>query len=249
MAAVAARGRMLTIRLSHPNGAFLANLAGGLACAVPRGTPAVAGGLDMIPSAGPYYVASYTPRQQLVLKRNPNYHGDRPHRPDQIVVSIGVSSSRALAEVEAGKADYALDGLPRDAGPLLESRYGPASQAAKEGHQQYFINPANGERWLHMNTSRPLFSNIRMRRAVSYAIDRAALIAQGRRFAEGNPFNAGAPTDDFMPPSIAGARDRHLYPTNGPDLRRARRLAGRVRATAIMYTPNVPPWLQEAQAS
>src|SRR5439155_25293248 len=34
---------------------------------------------------------------------------------------------------------------------------------------------------------------------------------------------------------------------NGPGLRRAKQLAGRVSATAIMYTPNVPPWLQEAQ--
>ncbi len=38
-----------------------------------------------------------------------------------------------------------------------------------------------------------------------------------------------------------------MYPLNGPDLRVARRLAGDVHATAIMYTPNVPPWVQEAQ--
>ena len=40
-----------------------------------------------------------------------------------------------------------------------------------------------------------------MRRAVNYAIDRSALAAQGRRFAEVNPFNAGEPTDDYMPAS------------------------------------------------
>ena len=226
---------------------FLTNLATGAACAVPRDTPVVPGGLDVVPSAGPYYVASYTPRQQLILKRNPNYHGERPHRLDEIAVAIGVDSSHALAEIEAGTADYALDGLPRAAGPRLASRYGPGSKAAKEGHQQYFVSPALGERWLHMNTSRPLFSRIRMRRAVSYAIDRAALVAQGRRFAEVNPFNAGEPTDDFLPRSVAGAADYHLYPLKGPDLRTAKRLAGHVHATAIMYTPNVPPWLQEAQ--
>jgi ABC-type transport system substrate-binding protein len=86
-----------------------------------------------------------------------------------------------------------------------------------------------------------------MRRAVSYAIDRAALVAQGRRFAEVNPFNAGEPTDDFLPRSVAGAVDYHLHPLKGPDLRTAKRLTGHVHATAIMYTPNVPPWLQEAQ--
>ena len=37
---IVARGRTLTIRLSRPDGAFLANLATGSACAVPRDTPA-----------------------------------------------------------------------------------------------------------------------------------------------------------------------------------------------------------------
>jgi ABC-type transport system substrate-binding protein len=164
-----------------------------------------------------------------------------------MVVTIGIDSARALAEIEAGTADYAVDGLPRDAGPGLESQYGPGSTAARAGHQQYFISPANGIRILYMNTSRPLFSDVRLRRAVNYAIDRPALAAQGQRFAEVNPFNAGSPAGGYMPPAIAGATDFRLYPLAGPDLRRARQLAGNMHATAIMYTPDVPPWLQEAQ--
>ena len=94
LSGVVARGRTLTIRLARPDGAFLSNLASGAACAVPRDTPADPGGINDIPSAGPYYIASYTPRQQLVLRRNPNYHGDRPHRLDQIVVSRSASTRR-----------------------------------------------------------------------------------------------------------------------------------------------------------
>ncbi|HET6187304.1 MAG TPA: ABC transporter substrate-binding protein [Trebonia sp.] len=247
LSGVVARGDTLTITLSQPDGSFLANLAGGAACAVPTGTPAVPGGLNDIPSAGPYYVASHSPRQQLILRRNLNYRGDRPHHLDQMVFTIGTDSARALTAIEAGRADYAVDGLPRDAGPGLESQYGPDSKAARSGHQRYFISPANGVRILHMNTSRPLFSDVRLRRAVNYAIDRPALAAQGQRFAEVNPFNAGSPADSYMPPATAGAADFHLYPLVGSDLRRARQLAGNVHATAIMYTPNVPPWLQEAQ--
>ena len=247
LSGVVARGDTLTITLSQPDGSFLANLAGGAACAVPSSTPAVPGGLNDIPSAGPYYIASYSPRQQLILRRNPNYRGDRPHHLDQMVFTIGIDSARALAEIKAGTADYAVDGLPRDAGPGLESQYGPGSKAARSGHQRYFISPANGIRVLHMNTSRPLFSDVRLRRAVNYAIDRPALAAQGQRFAEANPFNAGSPADSYMSPATAGAADFHLYPLTGPDLRRARQLAGNVHATAIMYTPDVSPWLQEAQ--
>jgi ABC-type transport system substrate-binding protein len=62
-------------------------------------------------------------------------------------------------------------------------------------------------------------------------------------------FNAGEATDDYLIPSMAGATDFHLYPLNGPDLRRAKRIAGHVHATAIMYTPNLSPWLQEAQVT
>lgn len=244
---IVVRGDTLTVHLARPNGAFLASLASGAACAVPIGTPVVARGLPDVPSAGPYYVASNTPGQQVVLRRNPNYRGERPHRFDQLVVTIGVDSSKALTEIEAGTADYAYDGLPRDAARELEARYGPGSPAAKDGHQQYFINQANGVRWLHMNTSRPLFADVRLRRAVNFAIDRPALAAQGRRVAEINPFNAGLPTDDLMPPSITGAPDLDLYPVSGPDLARAKQLAGHLHATAVMYTANVAPWLNEAQ--
>lgn len=247
LSGIVARGRTLAITLTRPDGSFLANLASGSACAVPRSTPADPGGIDDVPSAGPYYIASYTPRQQLVLRRNPNYHGARPHRLGRIVFTIGIDASRALRKIEKGEADYALTGVPRDAGPRLEAEYGSRSRAAKAGHQQYFISEANGVRYLHMNTSRPLFSSTRLRRAVNFAIDRSALVAAARRYAEVNPFNAGTPTDDYLTPSIAGARDFRVYPLNGPDVSKAKRLAGHIHATAVMYTPNVPPWLQEAQ--
>ena len=245
LAGIVARGDTLTIRLSRPDGGFLAWLAAGAACAVPSGTPPVE--IEDIPSAGPYYIASYTPHQQLVLKRNPNYRGERPHRLDQIVFTIGVDPAPALTDVEAGKADYAFDGLPPDAAPKLEAEYGPGSNAAKDGHQQYFISEANVVRYLYMNTSRPLFSNVRLRRAVNYAIDRPALVAQGRRFAIANVLIAGKPTDSYLTPATIDTTDIHLYPLNGPDLRRAKRLAGHVHAAAVLYTPNASPWLQEAQ--
>ncbi len=243
-----ARRRTLTVRLARPNGGFMAALADGAACAVPSDTPVDPDGIDTIPAAGPYYIASYTPRRQIVLRRNPNYHGNRPRNLEEIVVAIGVDSARALREIEAGEADWAFFGPPPAAGPMLEQQYGARSAAAKGGHQQYFVSEANGARFLHMNTTRRPFSDPRMRRAVNYAIDRRALVAQGRRFAQVNPFNAGRPTDDYLPPSIAGAADFHVYPLKGPDLRRAKQFAGRHgRARAVMYTPNFSPWREEAQ--
>jgi YVTN family beta-propeller protein len=243
---VVAHGRTLTVRLSQPDGGILDALASGVACAVPSNAPVDSRGVDNLASAGPYYIASYTPRQQLILERNPNYSGERPRHLDEIVIEIGVASSRAFVDIVAGKADYTLAGPPRDAAPRLEAEYGPGSDAAKAGHQQYFVNEATGARFLHMNTSRRLFSDVRLRQAVNFAIDRQALVAEGRRSAEVNPFNAGKPTDDYLPPTTVGAKDFRLYPLDGPELRRAIRLAGRVRATAVMYTPNLSPWREEA---
>ena len=48
-------------------------------CAIPSNLPINPQGVHALPGAGPYYVASRTPNRQLVLKRNPNYKGPRPH--------------------------------------------------------------------------------------------------------------------------------------------------------------------------
>ena len=65
----------------------------------------------MIPSAGPYYVTSYTPGQGVVLMRNPNYHGRRPHHFARIELAVGISPKRAISEIEAGLADYTTVGM------------------------------------------------------------------------------------------------------------------------------------------
>ncbi len=240
---IVARRRTLTIRLTHPDGGFLGNLAVGAACAVPPGTPDQP--LNDIPSAGPYYIKSYTPRRSLILRRNPNYRGDRPHHFDEFVYTIGVDPSRAVTEVEAGKADYASDGIPSSDAATLNAKYGPGSRAAKAGLQQYFNSEANSMRYLQMNASRPLFASARLRRAVNYAIDREALVAQERKFPYSVYGGGGRPTGDYIPPASLAARNFHLYPRR-PDLREAKRLAGHVHATAILYSTNTPPWPQDA---
>ncbi|MGZ4332886.1 MAG: ABC transporter substrate-binding protein [Gaiellaceae bacterium] len=243
---VTADGSLLTIRLTHPDGGFLANLASAPVCAVPSGTPIDPQGINNIPSAGPYYIASYTPDRQLVLKRNPNYRGERPHRLDEVVWTLGVDPSRGLSEVESGKADYVAGDLPSTSGPGLAARYGPGSRAAKSGHQQYFVNTLPGGRWLHMNVSRRLFASLAMRKAVNYAIDRAAIVAEDRKFFVTNPFNVGDPTDDMLTPDTTGAKNFDIYPLHA-DLAKARRVAGHVHTTAVMYAATNPPWPQEAQ--
>jgi YVTN family beta-propeller protein len=244
IAGVIARANTLTIRLTAPAPSLLARVAEPAFCAVPSDTPPDPKGVRAIPSAGPYRVVSETPGQGVVLTRNPNYHGSRPHRLARIELAVGVPPQRAVAQVHAGTADYAVTGEVTSAdAAALAARYGPGSPAAKSGHQQFFIDPGPQLDFLALNTHRPLFADRRLRRAVNYAIDRAALARLGDEYA---PLPEH-PTDHYLPPGIRGYRNVHIYPLR-PDLAKARQLAKRhPHATAVLYTCNVPPCDQQAQ--
>jgi YVTN family beta-propeller protein len=244
IAGLIARANTLTIRLSAPAPDLLARVAEPAFCAVPSNTPPDPKGVRVIPSAGPYRVASYTPGQGVVLTRNPNYHGNRPHRLARIELVVGVRAQRAVAQVQAGTADYAVTDEVTSANvATLAARYGPGSPAAKSGHQQYFVSAGPQLDFLALNTHRPLFADVRLRRAVNYAIDRAALARLGDAFV---PLPEH-PTDHYLPPGIPGYRNVHIYPL-APDRAKARQLAkAHPRATAVLYTCDVPPCDQQAQ--
>ena len=157
--------------------------------------------------AGPYYVTSYTPDQSLVMTRNPNYQGSRPHSLARIELTLGVSRQRAAADIERGAADYTtISGEPVTTVSALASklaaRYGPGSKAAARGRQQYFDGTQPELDYLVLNTHRALFSDVRLRRAVNYAIDRRALARLGN----------DRPTDSYLPPGIPGAANTPIYP-------------------------------------
>ena len=69
---------MLEITLVDVAPDFVSRIAMPFFCAIPTDTPIDPRGVKSIPSAGPYYVDSWEPSRSLVLKRNPNYAGDRP---------------------------------------------------------------------------------------------------------------------------------------------------------------------------
>src|SRR5207248_4206430 len=64
---IVARGETLTVRLVAPSGDLPARLSMPNFCAVPTGAPIDPSGSQPVASAGPYYVASYTPGAQLIL--------------------------------------------------------------------------------------------------------------------------------------------------------------------------------------
>jgi YVTN family beta-propeller protein len=240
-------GNILMIRLTAPAPNFLSRLANPVFCAVPTGTPADPKGVTGLPSAGPYTVASYVPDQQLVLERNPNYRGSRPHHFRQIVLTIGVGPAAALRHLKAGTADYVPDTLPISAYAALDAEYGPHSPAAAAGHQRYFVNPASGIRYFALNSSRPLFADAKLRRAVNYAVDRPALAEQEVRFSTSGRLGGAVPTAGYLPPGFPGYSSTSVYPLDGPDVARARALARGRHGVAELYTCDQSPCREQAE--
>lgn len=241
IAGLSATGDTLTIHLLHPDPDFRARIALPSFCAVPSGTPIDRKGLPTIPSAGPYYVASYTPGQGVVLERGPNYHGSRPRQFARIELAVRISDQRAVADVEAGHADYTpFESTQANAGAIsaqLAARYGSGIRP-----QQYFVTPLLQLDYFILNTHRPLFADARMRQAVNFVIDRRALAALGDTF-QALPERAA---DHYLPPSMPRLRDAQVYPSS-PDVGRARQLADRSDTTAVLFTCNSAPCPEQAQ--
>lgn len=227
----------LRFTLAQPAGDFLDRVTMPFFCVLPPGTPH-APLSQPPPSAGPYYISSYTPAPlpdgegEIVLTRNPSYRGPRQAFFDEIRYRTGIPATESLRQILDGAIDYAPSGLPESSYPQL----------AAEFPDQFFVNPTLGFRHLALNTSRPLFSEPRIRQAVNYAIDRPALVEAF------GPF-ASTPTDNYLPPRMPGSADAHIYPLNGPDLATARELAaGLPEGTqAVLYTNNTPRGLLVAQ--
>jgi ABC-type transport system substrate-binding protein len=199
--------------------------------------------VPVIPSAGPYTVASDVPGVAVVLIRNPNYHGQRPHHFARIDVAMDVPSTRAVAATEAGTVNLADYGEVTSGADLLASRYGRGSPAARHGHQQYYVDAEPELDFFALNTHRGPFRSQRLREAVNYAIDREALARLGDELSPiGSP-----PFDHYLPPGVPGYRDIHVYPLK-PNLAKARQLArGYAGTQIVLWTCDYAPCGQQAE--
>jgi len=207
-----AKGMKLTLKLSQSAPDLLARLAMPFFCAVPDGTPIEPVGVGSpLPSAGPYYFAEWKgPYGGALLRRNPYYHGSRPHRPDEIAIrSAGrMTPNQQQAAVEAGALDVGTPTDPTD----LAVRYGV-------NRGRFRVEPLLAVRWLQFDPQSAVFrDNPELRRAIGYALDRRTLERTW------GPF-AGRPTARLIPPGVPGFAKPAPYPLDGPDLATARAIA------------------------
>jgi ABC-type transport system substrate-binding protein len=225
---VSARADRLRIVLRRPDGDLATRLALPYGCPVPLGFPVDPAGVPLLVGSGPYYISRPSPTQ-LILLRNRYYRGDLPHRLDRIVINFSGDLATDISAVEQGRADELGAEFPGDVRKALAQRY-PVNK------RQLFELPGLYTTALVFNTASPLFrDNAPLRKAINFALDRPAVVAQSL----GGPLS-NMPTDQILPSRTPGWVDYHLYPVAGPDLAEARRLAaGHLRGgTAVLYTPD-----------
>ncbi len=219
------RAQTVTFRLAAPDPDFLFKLALPFAAAIPASVPQRDVGRRPVPATGPYMIESYAPGRWLRLVRNPHFRewsraAQPDGYPDQIVYRLGVSPEAAVTAIEHGKADWGIYDVPFSPPPDR------IQELLTRHAAQVHANPAHEVQYFIMNTRTPPFDDVRVRRALNYAIDRNVLVRLN-----GGPTLA-QPACQTLPPGLPGYRRYCPYTVNpspggaysGPDLAKARRL-------------------------
>ncbi len=188
-----AAANTVTIKLTAPDAEFLYKLAVPHAAILPADTPAKDVGTDPIPGTGAYMIQSYNPNERMKLVRNPNFkEWSEIAQPDGFVDEIdydfGLTEEAAITAIQNGQADWLFDPPPADRLTELGTTY------ANQTH----VNPLMAFWYAPMNTNLAPFNDVRVRQAVNYAIDRAAIVDLF-----GGPVLA-QPVCQILPPNMPG---------------------------------------------
>ncbi len=116
---------------------------------------------------GPYKFKEWIAGQKIVLDVNNDYFEGRPNI-DQFIYRIIPDSSTMFQELLSGGVD--MMGLT----PLQYLRKSE-TRRIRENYQK-FRYPSNGYTYMGYNLRSPLFSDVRVRQALAYAIDRQSII-------------------------------------------------------------------------
>ncbi len=241
---VQVRGNRLIIRWTRPRPDFLSIIAMPFFSAIPTNLPIEPRGVNAHRGwgSGPYYIVSRTPARQIVLQRNRFYRGGPIHpRPNfnRIVFTVNTNIDQSLLQVRRGEADYDIGGLPPTAHAALGRQYG-----VNRRNGQYHVIAEPTTFYWALNTSRPFFNRVNVRKAVNHVIDRPLLTTQRGAY-------AGTPHDQLLPKGFPGFRDARIYPLRSPrraDINRARQLArGAPNRRAVLFTTDSPIGLAWAQ--
>ena len=163
---------------------------------------------------GPYRLTRWTRGDRMVFSANDRYFGGAP-KIRQIVVHEVPQENTGITQLRSHELDWFT--------AISEASYGLLKDVAGV---RLVVTPTNGYRGIWINNERPLLRDVRVRRAIAYAIDKPALVAKvthgaGTLATEDIPTHMWAYDKDVpayrYDPAKAGALLREAGWTPGPD--------------------------------
>lgn len=149
--------------MKEPFATLLWNLSDGAMGIVPYGS------LDEVTrhpiGSGPFRFVSAEQDKEVIIERNDNYWGEKPHLQSVRFIVVPDTTTRAL-ELRKGSADIAINALTGDLIPVLE----------RQPNLQVLTGPGTVLSYLAFNTRDPILKDRGVRQAIAYAIDRRPMI-------------------------------------------------------------------------
>jgi peptide/nickel transport system substrate-binding protein len=154
----------ITFSLKSPTANFLLNMARQGSVIYPREA------VDTLKSApigtGPFTVSDWVRGDRIVLKRFPDYHVKGLPKLDQVTYRFIPDPNATLAALKAGDIDASMFGL------------GPEHVAdlKKDGRFEVVVGETTNDVIMAMNNSRKPFTDVRVRRAITHAINKQDVV-------------------------------------------------------------------------
>lgn len=202
----------IQITLEEPRGTFENELALMFAAPVPQGTPNEDLSANPPPGTGPYKLINVKPGQGWEYERNPEWAKTNsklmPEYPsghvDGAEVDVIRNPQTQVNDIEQGKYDWMQN-------PVPAARYTEVKEKYEDS--QFLVRDTISTYYFWMKTDRAPFDDQKVREAVNYAVDPAAL----ERIYSGQIKG----TQQILPPGMPGYSKFELYPH---DLAKAKEL-------------------------
>jgi ABC-type oligopeptide transport system substrate-binding subunit len=191
-----AKGNKVIIHLTKADGTFMSKITmpffQAISTKLPLTKEVVTVNGNDLPSAGPYYYSRNQVNQQTSLRQNKYWHaGPGRHRPRNLSgldVQWGLNEQTGFNQTKANQIDE---------GPLPASEVQNVANQYGLNKSRFWSKSQNCTGYLPMNMANSLFSgNTNLRKAINYAINRGAYVAQAGPYAGStwtHIFNTGVP--------------------------------------------------------
>jgi peptide/nickel transport system substrate-binding protein len=162
--------KTLSVQLTAPDPDFLHKVAVWPAVVLPYDTPDSDVGTHPLPGTGPYVIRELVPGDHLTLVRNPRFRewsrAAQPDGfPDGFEWKLLADANTATNAVEAGDIDFFGMFGEQPPGERLDEVF---TRFTRQAHSYAYL----GQWAMYLNTRVPPFDDVRVRRALAYAVDR-----------------------------------------------------------------------------